>query len=120
MADQDMEAIKKLIYEEHQAEHLNMNKLGIVGPEMGGSVAAAFAALDWATEPDPDGQPGFQTPRGQHVRAIVLISPQSSFHGLVMSKAITFLRDPRFGVAMLVCWSKNDPKDKGQALKILD
>lgn len=120
MVEYDLEAIKKFIYEENQAERLNMNKLGIVGPEMGASVAALFAANDWAKAPYEDGQPGFQTPRGQDVRALVLISPQTTFHGMVISKPITALRDPRMGVAFLVCVGKNDPQDRGQAKKVFD
>jgi pimeloyl-ACP methyl ester carboxylesterase len=120
MVEYDLEAVKKFIYEEHQAENLNMNKLGIVGPEMGASVAAVFAAFDWAKTPYPDGQPGFQTPRGQDVRALVLISPQTSFHGLAISPAVADLRDQRLGVAFLVCGGENDPQDRGQVKKIFD
>ncbi|MFN0054560.1 MAG: alpha/beta hydrolase family protein [Planctomycetales bacterium] len=120
MADLDLEAVKRFIYEENQAENLNMNKIGIVGPEMGASVATQFAANDWLKEPHPDGQVGYQTPRGQDVRAIVLISPQTSFHGLAMTKAIDVLRNPDFNVAFLVCVGKNDTEDKGQAKKIFD
>jgi pimeloyl-ACP methyl ester carboxylesterase len=116
----DVETVKNFIYEEHQAERLNMNKMGIVGPEMGASVAALFAASDWVKPPHEDGQPGYQTPRGQDVRALVLISPQSSFHGLVMAPAINALRDPHWDIAFLVCVGKNDPQDKGQAKKIFD
>src|SRR5207302_455214 len=43
MAEIDMEAVKTFIYEEHQAGNLNMTKLGIVGPEMGASIAATYA-----------------------------------------------------------------------------
>lgn len=116
----DMEAVKKFIYEENQAENLNMNKTGIVGPEMGASIAAFAAVADWNKAPHPDGQPGFQTPRGQDVRALVLISPQTSYHGLVMSKAINDLRNPAFNIAFLIGWGKGDPQDKGQAKKIYD
>lgn len=120
MAEMDMEAVKKFIFEEHQAENLNMNKMGIVGAEMGASVATYYAAIDWAKTPYDDGQPGFKTPRGQDVRALVLISPQSSFHGLVMSPALNELRSNQFGVAFLVCVGKDDPQDKNQAKKIFD
>lgn len=120
MVENDMEAVKKFIFDEHQAENLNMNRMGIVGPEMGASVATLFAANDWAKEPHEDGQPGFQTPRGQDVRALVLISPQTSFHGLVMAPAINFLRDPRFKVGFLFAVGKNDPQDKNQTKKLFD
>lgn len=118
MVENDMEAVKKFIYDEHQAENLNMNRMGIVGPEMGANVAALFAANDWLKEPHADGQPGFQTPRGQDVRALVLISPQTSFHGLVMAQAINVIRDPRYKVGFLFATGKNDPLDKGQTEKL--
>ncbi|MSR57283.1 MAG: alpha/beta fold hydrolase [Planctomycetaceae bacterium] len=120
MVEYDMAAVKNFIYEEHQAGNLNMNKLGIVGPEMGASVAFEYAAVDWNKSPHNDGQPGFQTPRGQDVRALVLISPQTSFQGLKISKIVKELRDPRRGIAFLVCFSKDDPDDKGQAQVIFD
>jgi pimeloyl-ACP methyl ester carboxylesterase len=116
----DAETVKNFIYDENQAERLNMNKMGIVGPEMGASIAALFAANDWLKEPHEDGQPGYQTPRGQDVRALVLISPQSSFHGLVMAPAINTLRETSRDVAFLVCVGKHDPQDKGQAKKIFE
>lgn len=116
----DVETVKNFIYDENQAERLNMNKMGIVGPEMGAGVAALFAANDWLKPPHEDGQVGFQTPRGQDVRAIVLISPKSSFHGLVIAPAINVLREQQRDVAFLVCVGKHDPQDKGQAKKIFD
>lgn len=120
MYEQDMEAVKQFIFDEHQAERLNMNKLGIVGPEMGATIAAFFAANDWAKPPYPDGQPGFETPRGQDVRALALISPEAGFHGLAMPQVLKSLRDPLKGIAFLVAVSKDDPKDKGQAKRIFD
>jgi hypothetical protein len=114
-----MEAVKEFIKEEHQAGNLNMNKMGIVGPEMGASIAAFYAALDWAKAPYEDAQPGFQTPRGQDVRALVLISPENSFRGLTMAKVIPDLKDPEKQIAILVC-TGSDAKDKAQSEKIFD
>lgn len=118
MWELDMEAVKTLILEEHQAGNLNMNKMGIVGPEMGASIAVAYAVLDWNKEPYDDGQPGFQTPRGQDVRALVLISPEEKYHGILMPKLLPALRDEK-QVAILIC-SGNDPKEKAQAEKIYE
>jgi pimeloyl-ACP methyl ester carboxylesterase len=121
MVAADMEAVKKFIFEENQAEHLNMNKMGIVGAEMGATVAALYADVDWNKEPYDDApDPKFATPRGQDVRALVLISPQSSYHGLHMAPAINDLRTPQWGIAVLVCVGKNDAQDKGQSKKIFD
>lgn len=127
MIEFDMEAVKNFLYERHQAQELNMNKLAVVGPEMGATIAMNFAARDWAKKPHSDGQPGFQTPRGQDVRAVVLISPQTGFAGIPVNAAINEMRasypttvDPNGGVAFLVCVSKKDADDHGQAKKIFD
>ncbi len=111
----DMEAVKKFIYQENQAQNLNMNKIGIAGPEMGASVAAYFALADWEKEPHSDCIGPARTPRGQDVRALVFISPQEKFHNLPIAKPIAELRDPEFGVAFFVCAGKGD---KGQAKKV--
>jgi pimeloyl-ACP methyl ester carboxylesterase len=118
MIEKDMEAVKKFIYEENQAENLNMNRMGIVGPEMGATVATLFAANDWRKEPHEDGRGEFRTPRGQDVRALVLISPQSSFHGIGMPPAINYLRDPHKKIGFLFAVGKNDSQDKGQTEKL--
>ena len=47
MVDQDLEAVKKFIYEQHQAKRLNMNKIGIVAAETSAAIAVCFAANDW-------------------------------------------------------------------------
>lgn len=98
-----------------------MNKMGIVGPEMGASIAASYALFDWLKEPFDDGQPGYQTPRGQDVRALVLISPEETYHGsnIRLSKIITVLKDPDKGIAFLIC-SGNDKKEEDQAKRIFD
>jgi pimeloyl-ACP methyl ester carboxylesterase len=116
----DLEVVKDFIFKEHHEEKLNMNKLGIVGAGMGASVAAYFAVFDWEKPPYDDApEPRFQTPRGQDVRALVLISPEEKFNGLVLSKAVSRLKDPDWGVAFFVC-SGSDPKDKAQADKIFE
>jgi pimeloyl-ACP methyl ester carboxylesterase len=121
MVESDMEAVKAFIFDEHQAGRLNMNKMAIVGPEMGASIAAAYALYDWMKEPYDDGQPGFQTPRGQDVRALVLISPEETYHNsnIRLSKILTALKDPDKNIAILIC-AGNDPKEDAQAKKIFD
>lgn len=120
MVVEDMEAVKRFIFEEHEAGNLNMNKLGIIGPEMGASVAVNFALRDWEKTPHPDAPEGFRTPRGQDVRALVLISPQSNFESLNTMKPLAALRAPAWNIAFLVAVGKKDPKDRGQAKKIYD
>lgn len=117
MVTYDMAAVKGFIYDEHQAGNLNMNKMGIVAAEMGAVIAVRFAASDWMEEPHSDAPPGsgFETPRGQDVRALVLISPLSSVPGIVMSQSLQALRP--FPVAMSFNVSAGDTKDKGETKK---
>jgi len=120
MYEQDMEAVKQFIFTEHQAGRLNMNKMAIVGAEMGASIAAAYAVLDWDKAPyDDSSDERYKTPRGQDVKALVLISPQEKFHGLQFSRAIQVLKNPDLGIAFFVC-SGNDSKDEKESKKIFD
>ena len=118
MAFVDLEAIKRFIYEENQLQHLNMNKMAIIGAEMGANAAAVFAANDWLKDPHPDGQDGFRTPRGQDVRALVLLSPEISRPGLPIAEPLKVLKTPDFKVAVLVCVGEKDKEDKGEGKKV--
>lgn len=116
----DMEAVKKFIYDKHQEELLNMNKTGIVGPELGATVAALWAAADWAKPPHSDGIGEYRTPRGQDVRAIALISPQTNISGLAIGKPLAYLAEPQFNVAILMAMGSKAAGDKVTATKLFD
>lgn len=118
MVNADMEAVKGFIFDEHQSENLNMNKLAIVGPELGASIAVEYAVVDWSKRPHNDGQPGFQTPRGQDVHALVLISPESTFEGVVLPRLLPELKDPAKNIAFLICTGTG--ADKAQAKKLFE
>ena len=97
----DMEAIKKFVYAEHQKKRLNMRKMAVVGAEMSGPLAVVFAANDWSKKPHRDAPTvAAQTPRGQDVRALVLLSPQGSLPGLTINRSMKFLKGK---VAFLIC-----------------
>lgn len=116
----DMEAVKQFIFAEHQARRLNMNKMAIIGAGMGAAVGVRYAALDWLKKPHSDGPVGNQTPRGQDVRALVLLTPETEIIGLSLPDAIKTLRTPLFGVAMMFAVGKKDKADKGQTKKLYD
>ena len=118
MAFVDLEAIKKFIFEENQLQHLNMNKTAIIGAEMGANAAAVFAAQDWTKDPHPDGPEGFRTPRGQDVRALVLLSPEISRPGLPIAEPLRILKTNDYKVAVLVCVGDKDKEDKGEGKKV--
>ncbi|MCY2964375.1 MAG: hypothetical protein NT069_12185, partial [Planctomycetota bacterium] len=63
---------------------------------------------------------GMQTPRGENVRALVLISPQQNIQGFGMAAPMKFLGAPIRNIAFLVCVAERDSHDKGQAKKTFD
>ncbi|MCA9061618.1 MAG: hypothetical protein KDA96_01085 [Planctomycetaceae bacterium] len=83
MVVEDLEAVKAFLLQQHQAEKLNIRKTGIVAARSSAMVAAGFAVSDWAKTPFPDA-PRLEdrTPKGQDVRAILMLSPESAVPGL--------------------------------------
>lgn len=91
MAAADMMAVKDFLWDKNNAEQLNLNKLCIVGAEMGASVALDFTRADWSIPPIGAHQ------LGQFVKALVLISPEWSFRGIQIGPAMAHpavLREP--------------------------
>jgi pimeloyl-ACP methyl ester carboxylesterase len=82
MAEFDMETLKSFLAKKNNAGELNLEKLCLVGAEMGASVAMNWALRDWSWPQ----YPGIK--QGQHVKAVVLLSPQRNFKGLGMEEAI--------------------------------
>ena len=60
------------------------------------------------------------TPRGQDVRALVMLSPDSVAGRLQTTRAMNYLRNPQFGIALLVIAGKKDTQDKGTSKKLYD
>lgn len=112
----DLEAVKKFIFEEHQARKLNMNKLAIVGADFSAVAALAYTELDWSKEPYDDAPvPAARTPRGQDVKALILLSPDQSVSGLNTNVPVARLRALKMPVMIGV--GKKDKKDRGAAKK---
>jgi hypothetical protein len=82
MVTQDVEACKRFLMEENNAGELNINKLTIVGAELGAIVAMNWAALDWSWPVLATGK------QGQDVKALVLLSPAWSVKGFAVSGAL--------------------------------
>ncbi len=83
MVFSDMEALKDFLREENNSGNLNIEKLCVVGAEMGASVALTWTQLDWSRPPV-----GIHK-LGQDVKALVLISPEWSTPGLPMKPVLT-------------------------------
>ena len=102
IARYDMAALRSFLVKKNNEGELNLNKLVIVGSEMGAAVAMVWAAYDW-TVPNYE-HAGIK--QGQDVKALVLISPRWSYPGLDASKALNArgvspLRD-RLSIMLLV------------------
>ncbi len=82
MVSQDVEAVKKFLVGENNDGKLNIEKLCLVGTDLGASVAINFAARDWSFPQLPN------LKQGQDVKAVVLISPQWDFKGFGIGDAL--------------------------------
>jgi len=111
MVTYDMEAMKSFLIEKNNAGKLNIEKLCIVGAEMGASVALDWARLDWSWPILATGK------QGQDVKALVLISPQWSFRGLPLKAA---LADPRIrrDLSILILCGGGTPKAVREAKRL--
>lgn len=113
MAMEDLEAVKAFLMTEHHAQKLNIRKLGIVAIGMSAPIALSFAGNDWLKKPHPDGATlASRTPRGQDVRAIAMLSPESSVSGVTTTKPLQLLQNPNLNVAMLFVVGKENKKIK--------
>ncbi|HIE97308.1 MAG TPA: hypothetical protein EYQ63_09905 [Fuerstia sp.] len=112
MATRDLEAIKAFLVTEHQRQKLNIRKLGIAAAGSSCMVAASFAANDWLKKPWPDA-PTFaqRTPKGQDVRAIMMLSPKSPVKGLNTTVLIKTIADPAKRIAVHIY---HNPKDRAE------
>lgn len=113
----DLEAIKKFIYAEHQAQRLNMRKLGVVATDMSTAIALNWTQFDWSKKPFDDAPTAAaRTPRGQDVQALVLVSPVDSLSGLGTIQATRALRGT--GISVLLLSSKKVSSETRTAAKM--
>ena len=111
MVEGDMVAVREFLRQRNNAGKLNLNKLCVIGAEMGASVAFDYARLDAVgyMEGNPPGSPlygGVQV--GRFVKALVLLSPEMGFKGLTLKAA---LDNPvvRAEIPMLILVGKQPP-----------
>lgn len=110
----DLQAVKDFVQKQHQEKKLNMSKMAIVGTGFSAPVAAAFAEVDWKQTPYDDSPiPAMRTPRGQDVKALVLISPDTNAGRLATTRSLTFLN--KQNLSFLFMAGKQDLADKGAA-----
>jgi dienelactone hydrolase len=116
MVTQDMKAVKNFLWERNNAGELNIDKLCLVGAEMGASIALEFALFD-AIEQDvnPVLRPEYKL--GRFVKALVLISPETSFRGISIRRAV---QNPavRNDISILILVGKGDSKALNESKRV--
>jgi pimeloyl-ACP methyl ester carboxylesterase len=111
MVDKDLEAVKKFLVQRNNAGELNIEKLSVVGIEMGAVLTVLFAANDWSWPPLATGK------QGQDVKAVVLVSPEWAYKGLRINEAIT-QPGMRSDVASLIIVGKGNAKQLAEARRL--
>ena len=116
MVTQDMEAVKVFLWDRNNAGELNIDKLCVVGAEMGALVALNFAMTD-AVDQDHNRvrRPDYKL--GRFVKALVLISPELSFRGLP-TRLATAHPVVQSDIAILVLVGEQDNKALEEAKRI--
>jgi alpha-beta hydrolase superfamily lysophospholipase len=116
MVAEDMKAIGEFLWLRNNAGELNLDKLCVVGAEMGASVAINFAKAD-AIAQDRNTIPRAEYKLGRFVKALVLISPELSFHGLPTRPAAVYPA-VQSDISVLILVGRQDHKALQEATRI--
>ncbi len=114
----DMEKFRAFLVKKNDAGELNLNKLCIVGAEMGATVATYYARHDWTT---PRREANRAAP-SQDVKGLVMVSPDWDFKGMPLSKPLSnpFVRTQ---ISVYIIVGKEDSRalaDARRAFNLLD
>jgi pimeloyl-ACP methyl ester carboxylesterase len=111
MVQYDLEACKSFLMEKNNVKQLNIDKLCVVGAEMGAALAVNWADRDWSWPVLTTGK------QGQDVKALVLLSPTWSFKGLAISPAATN-RDFTGKLSWMIVVGDQGFKELGEAKRL--
>lgn len=111
MVQVDLEAVKKYLMARNNAGELNIEKLCLVGVEMGAEVAINFAASDWDWPILATGK------QGQDVKAMVLVSPEWSYKGLRIAEAVAH-ESVRSEIATMIIVGKGNSRYLAEARRL--
>jgi pimeloyl-ACP methyl ester carboxylesterase len=95
MITNDLETVKSFLTTKNNEGELNIDKLCVVGADMGAAVGTLWAALDWSWPVLATGK------QGQDVKAIVMISPEMAFKSLNLAQ-ITSSPDVRSKISIYI------------------
>ncbi len=105
MVQYDVEACKAYLMEKNNAGEVNIDKLCVVGADLGAVVAANWAVIDWSWPPLATGK------QGQDVKAVVLLSPPKTVRGFTIMPAIT-KREVAGKLSWLIVYGEKDAESK--------
>lgn len=111
MVEFDMETLKAYLLRKNNEEELNIEKLCLVGAEMGAAVALNWSQHDWSWPILPGKK------QGQDVKALILITPPWSFRGLNARQA---LNDPavRTQLSIMLIAGRGDARGLSDASRM--
>ncbi|MEZ6056532.1 MAG: hypothetical protein R3C01_07495 [Planctomycetaceae bacterium] len=112
----DLASVKEFLLQEHQAERLNIRKFAIVALDIMAPIACAYAEYDWRRLPYDDHPiPAMATPRGQDVRALVLISPETSIGRYKIASSLKYLGSCTPNISFLTVSGSQDRSGNAKA-----
>lgn len=106
MVQFDMEAVRRFLLKKNNEQEINLERLCLIGAEMGATIALNWAAADWSAPPLATGK------QGQDVKGLVLVSPQRSFKGIPVQEALERLMRPdaRQNLSLLILVGRGDSR----------
>lgn len=117
--DGDLDTIRAFLVKENDDEKLNLNALGLVGSEMGASVAVYFAGYNNCFLPRVEPPDLRRVPRPD-VKALVLLSPpQSSPPTLSIIKGLSTYLPLKSVMPMLILVGEGDSRTLADANRIV-
>lgn len=110
----DMELLRKFLVKKNDEELLNLNKLCIVGAEMGASVAAYYAFYDWT---EFRREANRRPVPSRDIKGLFLISPDWDFKGMPMNKPFTHPL-VRSQISVMIVAGKEDSKALAESRRL--
>lgn len=111
MVDMDLETCKRFLIQKNNAGELNIEKLCVLGIDVGATVALDWARLDWSWPV----YPGLK--QGQDVKSLILVSPKWSVPGLNVQAAMSHPAVARM-LSIYLMVGKDSQKDMADAQRM--